>query len=102
MVDLDKSLRLGLPEARVVPDRDKAAALGIDAATVAEIVQAMIGGLDVATFRDGEQRHDIRLRMERQNRDSLDAVGDLWVRTRGGELVDLRNLCGSRRAPLPR
>jgi HAE1 family hydrophobic/amphiphilic exporter-1 len=92
LVDLDKSLRLGLPEARVVPDRDKAAALGIDAATVAEIVQAMIGGLDVATFRDGEQRHDIRLRMERQNRDSLDAVGDLWVRTRGGELVDLRNL----------
>jgi HAE1 family hydrophobic/amphiphilic exporter-1 len=92
MVDLDKSLRLGLPEARVVPDRDKAAALGIDAATVGEIVQAMIGGLDVATFRDGEKRHDIRLRMEKQNRDSLDAVGDLWVRTRSGELVDLRNL----------
>ncbi len=92
MVDLDKSLRLGLPEARVVPDREKAAALGIDAATIAEIVQSMIGGLDVATFRDGEQRHDIRLRMERQDRDSLDAIGDLWVRARNGELVDLRNL----------
>jgi hydrophobe/amphiphile efflux-1 (HAE1) family protein len=92
MVDLDKSLRLGLPEARVVPDRDKAAALGIDAATVAEIVQAMIGGLDVATFRDGEQRHDIRLRMERHDRDSLDAIGSLWVRARNGELVDLRNV----------
>jgi hydrophobic/amphiphilic exporter-1 (mainly G- bacteria), HAE1 family len=92
MVDLDKSLRLGLPEARVVPDREKAAALGIDAATVAEIVQSMIGGLDVATFRDGEERHDIRLRMERQNRDSLEAIGDLWVRTKSGELVDLRNV----------
>jgi len=92
MVDLDKSLRLGLPEARVVPDREKAAALGVDAATVAEIVQSMIGGLDVATFRDGEERHDIRLRMEKQNRDSLEAIGDLWVRTRTGELVDLRNV----------
>ncbi len=92
LVDLDKSLRLGLPEARIVPDRDKAAALGIDAAQVAEIVQAMIGGLDVATFRDGEERHDIRMRMERQDRDSLDAIGDLWVRTRNGELVDLRNV----------
>jgi HAE1 family hydrophobic/amphiphilic exporter-1 len=92
MVDLDKSLRLGLPEARVVPDRDKAAALGIDAATVAEIVQSMIGGLDVATFRDGDERHDIRLRMERQNRDSLEAIGDLWVRARNGTLVDLRNV----------
>jgi HAE1 family hydrophobic/amphiphilic exporter-1 len=92
MVDLDKSLRLGLPEARVVPDREKAAALGVDAATVAEIVQSMIGGLDVGTFRDGEERHDIRLRMEKQNRDSLEAIGDLWVRTRSGELVDLRNV----------
>jgi HAE1 family hydrophobic/amphiphilic exporter-1 len=92
MVDLDKSLRLGLPEASVVPDRENAAALGIDAATVAEIVQTMIGGLDVATFRDGEQRHDIRMRMERQDRDTLDSIGNLWVRARNGELVDLRNL----------
>jgi HAE1 family hydrophobic/amphiphilic exporter-1 len=92
LVDLDKSLRLGLPEARIVPDREKAAALGIDAATIAEIVQAMIGGLDVAKFRDGEERYDVRLRMESKDRNSLDAIGGLWVRARGGELVDLRNV----------
>ncbi len=92
MVDLDKDLRLGSPEARIVPDRDKAAALGVHAETVAEIVHAMIGGLDVATFRDGEERHDIRIRMEEANRGQLAAVGDLWVRTRSGELIDLRNL----------
>jgi HAE1 family hydrophobic/amphiphilic exporter-1 len=92
MVDLEKSLRMGLPEARVVPDREKAAALGVDADTVAQIVMSMIGGLDIATFRDGEERHDIRLRMEAADRDSLDAIGDLWVRARNGELVDLRNL----------
>ena len=60
MVDMEKTLRLGLPEARVVPDREKAASLGIDAATVAEVVQSMVGGLDISTFRDGEERHDIR------------------------------------------
>ncbi|CAM9475868.1 unnamed protein product, partial [Discosporangium mesarthrocarpum] len=92
MVDVDKSLRVGLPEALVVPDRDKAAALGIDAATVAETVLAMIGGLDVATFRDGEERHDVRIRLEEGERMSLDDIGQLWVRTRTGELVDLRNL----------
>jgi HAE1 family hydrophobic/amphiphilic exporter-1 len=83
---------MGLPEARVVPDREKAAALGVDADTVAQIVMSMIGGLDIANFRDGEERHDIRLRMEAADRDSLDAIGDLWVRARNGELVDLRNL----------
>ncbi|MAG31356.1 MAG: hypothetical protein CL908_10765 [Deltaproteobacteria bacterium] len=92
MVDLDKSLRIGLPEARVVPDRDKAAALGVDAATIAEIVHAMIGGFEVATFRDGEERHDVRIRMEEGTRSSLDAIGDLWVRTRSGDLIDLRNV----------
>lgn len=92
MVDLEKSLRVGLPEALVVPDREKAAALGIDAATVAEIVHAMIGGLDVATFREGEQRHDVRVRMEEGTRGTLEDVGNLWVRAKNGELVDLRNL----------
>ncbi|MEM7409794.1 MAG: efflux RND transporter permease subunit [Myxococcota bacterium] len=92
LVDIEKSLRLGLPEARVVPDREKAAALGVDASTLAEVVQAMIGGLDIADFRDGERRHDIRLRMEESERDTLDAIGDLWVRARNGDLVDLRNL----------
>ena len=92
MVDMDMSLRVGLPEARVVPDRDKAAALGVDAQTVADAVLAMIGGLDVATFRDGEERHDVRMRMEQGNRDELSAIGDLWVRARNGDLVELRNL----------
>ncbi len=92
MVDLEKSLKMGLPEARVVPDREKAASLGVDADTVAQIVLSMIGGVDIATFRDGEERHDIRLRMEAHDRDSLEAIGDLWVRARNGKLVDLRNL----------
>jgi HAE1 family hydrophobic/amphiphilic exporter-1 len=92
VVDLEKEIKLGLPEARIVPDREKAASLGINADTIAHIVLAMIGGIDVATFRDGDERHDIRLRMERDERDTLDAVGDLWVRARGGELVALRNV----------
>ncbi|MBK7948853.1 MAG: efflux RND transporter permease subunit [Deltaproteobacteria bacterium] len=92
MVDMEMSLRVGLPEARVVPDRDKAAALGVDAQTVADTVLAMIGGLDVASYREGEERHDVRMRMEKGNRDDLSAIGDLWVRARNGELVDMRNL----------
>ena len=92
LVDLDSDLRLGLPEARIVPDREKAAAVGVDAATLADIVQAMIGGLDIGTFRDGEDRHDIRMRLEAADRGALDAIEGLWVRARNGELVDLRNL----------
>jgi HAE1 family hydrophobic/amphiphilic exporter-1 len=91
-VDLDKSLELGLPEVRVVPDREKAAALGVDAATLAETVQVMIGGLDVATFKDGAERHDIRMRLVQDERDQLSGIENLWVRAKNGELSELRNL----------
>jgi HAE1 family hydrophobic/amphiphilic exporter-1 len=91
-VDLDKSLKLGLPEVRVIPDREKAAALGVDATSVAQAVQAMIGGLDIATFKEGGRGYDIRVRLERADRSEPEAIQRLYVRGKNGELVELRNL----------
>jgi HAE1 family hydrophobic/amphiphilic exporter-1 len=91
-VDLDKSLKLGLPEVSVIPDRRKAAALGIDASSVARAVQAMIGGMDVATFKEGGRGYDIRVRLEADERSEPAAIQRLYVRGRMGELVELRNL----------
>ncbi len=91
-VDLGKSLKLGLPEVRVLPDRQKAAALGIDAASVASAVQAMIGGLDVATFKEAGHGYDIRVRLDRADRSRPEDILGLSVRGRGGELIELRNL----------
>src|SRR5262249_25890056 len=59
-VDIDKSLKLGLPEVRVIPDREKAAELGVDGATLSQVVQLLIGGLDIGTFKEGGHRFDIR------------------------------------------
>jgi HAE1 family hydrophobic/amphiphilic exporter-1 len=91
-VDLDKSLKLGLPEVRVILDREKAAALGVDATTLASTVRAMIGGLDVATFSEGGQRFDIRVRLEEAERSEPAAIERLYVRSRDGGVVELRNL----------
>jgi HAE1 family hydrophobic/amphiphilic exporter-1 len=91
-VDLDKSLRVGLPELRVVPDREKAASLGVDAAELAEAVQVMIGGLDVGVFKEAGGRYDIRMRLDRAERDRPQAIEELYVRGREGGLVELRNL----------
>jgi HAE1 family hydrophobic/amphiphilic exporter-1 len=91
-VDLDKSLKLGLPEVRVLPNRDKAAALGVDAQTLASTIRAMIGGLDVATFKEGGRRFDIRVRLAEEDRDDPSSIGQLYVRTRDGDVAELRNL----------
>ena len=91
-VDLDKSLKLGLPELRVIPDREKAAALGVDASTLAQVVQMMVGGLDVGIFKEGGSRFDIRMRLERKDRDTPGEIEQLYVRGADGQLAELRNL----------
>jgi len=91
-VDVAKNLEIGLPEVRVIPDRKKAAALGVDAAAVGEIVQVMIGGMDVGTFKEDGRRYDIRMRLDREDRDHPASIRDLSVRSVGGKVVDLRNL----------
>jgi HAE1 family hydrophobic/amphiphilic exporter-1 len=92
IVDLDKSLKLGLPEVRVVPDREKAAALGVDARSLGTVIQAMIGGMDVATFKEGGKRYDIRVRLEEEDRSEPESIGRLYTRAGDGKLVELRNL----------
>jgi HAE1 family hydrophobic/amphiphilic exporter-1 len=92
-VDLNSSLKLGLPEVRIVPDREKAAALGIDARTVASAIQMMIGGMDVGVFKEAGRRYDIRMRLEPQDRSEPDSITKLYVRSPStGQVVELRNL----------
>jgi HAE1 family hydrophobic/amphiphilic exporter-1 len=91
-VDLNKSLKLGLPELRVIPDREKAAALGVDARTISTAVRMMIGGMDVGVFKEAGLRYDIRMRLEEEDRDDPASIGRLYVRANDGRLVELRNL----------
>jgi HAE1 family hydrophobic/amphiphilic exporter-1 len=100
-VDLDKSLKLGRPELRVIPDREKAAALGVDADQLSSTVRAMVGGLDVGTFKEGGNRYDIRMRLDRDDRDDPEEILDLYARTRSGEVVELRNLVSIEKVAAP-
>jgi HAE1 family hydrophobic/amphiphilic exporter-1 len=91
-VDLDKSLKLGLPELQVFPDREKAAALGVDANTIATAIRLMIGGMDVGVFKEAGLRYDIRMRLAEASRSNPEAIGRLYVRDRDGGIAELRNL----------
>ncbi len=101
IVDLEKSLKLGLPELRVVPDREKAAGMGVDARSIAEAIQLMVGGMDVGVFKEDGRRIDIRMRLEEEMRDDPASIGTLYVRNRMGEPVALRNLVSVERGAAP-
>jgi HAE1 family hydrophobic/amphiphilic exporter-1 len=100
-VDIDSSLKLGLPELRIHTDREKAAEMGVDARTIAEAVQLMVGGLDVGVFKESGRRYDIRMRLEQELRDDAESIGTLYVRNRDGDPVSLRNLVSVERGAAP-
>jgi len=100
-VDLNQSMKLGRPELRVIPDREKAASLGVDAEQLATTVQAMIGGLDVAAFKESGNRYDIRVRLKEKDRSDPEQILGLYVRTRDGSVVELRNLVTLERGAAP-
>jgi HAE1 family hydrophobic/amphiphilic exporter-1 len=95
VVDLDTSLEAGKPENRIFIDRNKAADLGVDIGTVAEVINILVGGeVDVTKFKDETRgrRYDVRARLWAENRTSPEDIGRLYVRSKDGRLVELANI----------
>ncbi len=95
IVDVDTSLEAGKPEFKVYIDRDKAADLGVDVATIAEAINLLVGGeLDIARYKDEKKgkRYDVRVRLNPEDRGSSSAMQKIYVRARDGKLVELGNV----------
>jgi hydrophobic/amphiphilic exporter-1 (mainly G- bacteria), HAE1 family len=95
IVDVDTSLETGKPELKVFIDRDKAADLGVDIATVVEAVNFLIGGeVDVTKFKDEARgrRYDVRARLFPEDRTNPGDIGKLYMRAKDGRLVELSNI----------
>jgi HAE1 family hydrophobic/amphiphilic exporter-1 len=101
IVDLDTSLETGKPEVRVFIDRDKAADLGVDVASVAEAVNFLISGeVDVTKFKDEAKgrRYDVRVRLNPKDRVNPDDLGRLYVKAKDGRLVQVSNVASFQEA----
>jgi len=92
VTDVNSDYRPGMPEVHVFPDREKAAALGIDIQQLAWTVNVAYGGVRNGRFTDGDRRYDVRLRFLEQQRQSPDQLPKLYVKARGEKLVPLSDL----------
>jgi HAE1 family hydrophobic/amphiphilic exporter-1 len=88
-VDLDINLDLEQPQLFVTVDRERAADLGLDAATIYETVYALIAGREVGSFTDRGKRYDVRIKVLPSQAVSPEDIGRLEVRTPSGEMVRL-------------
>jgi HAE1 family hydrophobic/amphiphilic exporter-1 len=78
--DLDSSYESGKPEVRVEVNRDKAADLNVNVAQVANAMRVLVGGDDqVTTYKEGDDRYDVMLRVDKRFRNSQYALERLYV-----------------------
>jgi hydrophobic/amphiphilic exporter-1 (mainly G- bacteria), HAE1 family len=94
IVDADTSIETGKPEVRIRIDRDKAANLGVSAASIGGTVNTMIGGEIVGKYKDEKEgeRYDIMARLIPSERDRPGDIDTLWVRSTTGELVRMKDV----------
>ena len=90
--DVDTDYQVGMPELRIVPDRDRAADLGVPVEEVATTVNALVGGVRSGKYSTGGRRIDIRTRLLANQRTRPEDLARLRVRTAGDELVPLSSL----------
>ncbi|OGQ08639.1 MAG: acriflavin resistance protein [Deltaproteobacteria bacterium RIFCSPLOWO2_12_FULL_40_28] len=92
MEDIDSDYDLGMPELRITPDRAQAAKRGVSITSIAETINATIGGERVGKFTKNGKRYDIRVRLQGENRKTAEDISAIWVRNMHGELVSLADV----------
>ena len=99
VVDLDMDYRIGMPELRIVPDRARAADLGISVESVATALNATLGGLRVGKYSSEGRRIDVRLRLLAGQRTRPEDLSRLRLRSSSGDMIPLSSLVTTEEVP---
>lgn len=91
-VDVDTNYEEGMPEIKVIPNRQKAAEKGVSVEAIGKAVSAMIGGSRIGRFNENGRRIDVRVALEEQYRSDPKSILNLSVRNNRGELVRLSDV----------
>jgi multidrug efflux pump len=84
---VDTDLKIDLPEARVVIDREQVADLGLDLAGVGRELGTLLGGAYVNRFNYFDRSYKVIPQVGDEDRETVGPLLDLKIRTPGGELV---------------
>lgn len=91
-VDVETSSRTGKPEVAIHIDRDRAAAMGVPVASIAQAIRMYMAGDAISELKDGNDAYDIIVQLPMQERARVETLASMRVRSTSGELVDLSNL----------
>ncbi len=95
-VDLSLDQEPPLPQMQIEIDRDAAARYGINASSIAELIEVGIGGREVSEIFMGQRRYDVILRYPEHTRNSPEKVGNLQLTSPTGANVALSQVADIR------
>jgi multidrug efflux pump subunit AcrB len=92
VVDVRDDYSEGTPSIRVVIDRQKAALFGLTTDMIGFALKTAYNGLDVSSFREGNEDYDITVQLSEEDRRLTDVLHELMIPVPSGEMVPLSTL----------
>ncbi len=89
---VDSDLKINKPELLVNIDRKKAALLGISIQEVARALQLSFSGQRYGYFLKDDRQYEVIGQVERRNRNSIEDLKSIYVKSINGEMISLDNL----------
>ncbi|MGH7540491.1 MAG: efflux RND transporter permease subunit, partial [Gemmatimonadota bacterium] len=99
---VDTDLKIDLPEARVVLDRERIADLGLDLASVGRELGTLLGGAYVNRFNYYDRSYKVIPQLALEDRATVGPLLDLKIRTPGGDLVPVSTFTHIESSTAPR
>lgn len=83
---------VGKPYLEIVPDRKALARYGVPIRKFQDVIEIAIGGKQIMTTVEGRERFPVRVRYQRELRDSVEAMGKILVPGKGGQQIPITEL----------
>ncbi len=90
--NVDTDLRLNKPQIDIQMDRDKVADLGLSVEAIGRTLESLFGGRQVTRFNMNGKQYDVIVQVAPGDRQTPDDLSQVYVRTSGGEMVQLSSL----------
>jgi cobalt-zinc-cadmium resistance protein CzcA len=90
--DLGVLRNLGQPEFRIELDQQKMALYGVNTADAQSVIEMAVGGKAATQLYEGERKFDIRIRYQKDYRDTQEKIEQLMVPTQDSNKIPIKEI----------
>ena len=90
--DVRDDFNEGTPSVQVLIDRQKAALFGLSTDMIGFALKTAYNGLDVSSYREGNEDFDITVQLQESDRRVVDVLHEMMIPAPSGELIPLSTL----------